>query len=518
MAWSRGRARRGSTPTAGTPSGSRTATTSPRSRPPSRPPSADDRPSLIAVRTHIGFGSPNKQDTPEGARRAARPGRGPPHQGGLRLGPGPDVLRPRRGAASSSARRSPTGEALVADWEARLDALRATTFPADAAELRRRARRRGCPTAGTPASRRTRRAPRSRPGTRARTRSRRSRRRAARAVRRRRRPVRVQPDRRQGRAELRAPTSRAGTCASASASTAMGGDRQRHRLPRRVHPLLRHVPDLQRLHARRRSGWRRCPGSTSSTSGPTTRSASARTGRRTSRSSTTPRCGRSRTCGSSGRATPTRRPRPGRSPSSDATGRSRSRSPARSCRRSPGTAELAREGVRARRLRPARGGGRRRRELILIGDRARSSSSRSRRPRRSRRDGHPDARRVAALLGALRGPGPGVSRRGPAADRPQAGQRRDRRLARLGALGRRRGRDHRARPLRRVSAPAGTIFEQFGFTADRVADVGRRVVRDGLRGRHPDARRRRRTAAHPTLGQRRRRASTAPRARDPGHD
>jgi transketolase len=36
-----------------------------------------------------------------------------------------------------------------------------------------------------------------------------------------------------------------------------------------------------------------------------------------------------------------------------------------------------------------------------------------------------------------------------------------------------------------ASAPAGTIFEKFGFTADRVAEVGRRVVRDGLRGRIP---------------------------------
>ena len=34
-----------------------------------------------------------------------------------------------------------------------------------------------------------------------------------------------------------------------------------------------------------------------------------------------------------------------------------------------------------------------------------------------------------------------------------------------------------------ASAPAGTIFEHFGFTAARVADVGRRVVRDGLKGR-----------------------------------
>ena len=34
-----------------------------------------------------------------------------------------------------------------------------------------------------------------------------------------------------------------------------------------------------------------------------------------------------------------------------------------------------------------------------------------------------------------------------------------------------------------ASAPAGTIFEHFGFTAARVADVGRGVVRDGLKGR-----------------------------------
>jgi transketolase len=34
-----------------------------------------------------------------------------------------------------------------------------------------------------------------------------------------------------------------------------------------------------------------------------------------------------------------------------------------------------------------------------------------------------------------------------------------------------------------ASAPAGTIFKEFGFTIDRVADIARRVVRDGLRGR-----------------------------------
>jgi len=36
-----------------------------------------------------------------------------------------------------------------------------------------------------------------------------------------------------------------------------------------------------------------------------------------------------------------------------------------------------------------------------------------------------------------------------------------------------------------ASAPAGTIFEKLGFTAERVTDIGRRVVRDGLRGRIP---------------------------------
>ena len=36
-----------------------------------------------------------------------------------------------------------------------------------------------------------------------------------------------------------------------------------------------------------------------------------------------------------------------------------------------------------------------------------------------------------------------------------------------------------------ASAPAGTIFEKFGFTADRVAEIGRGVVRDGVRGRIP---------------------------------
>jgi transketolase len=53
-----------------------------------------------------------------------------------------------------------------------------------------------------------------------------------------------------------------------------------------------------------------------------------------------------------------------------------------------------------------------------------------------------------------------------------------------------------------ASAPAGTIFEKFGFTADRVTDVGRRVVRDGLRGRIPtlDGGHFGHMGGHPTIG------------------
>ena len=51
-----------------------------------------------------------------------------------------------------------------------------------------------------------------------------------------------------------------------------------------------------------------------------------------------------------------------------------------------------------------------------------------------------------------------------------------------------------------ASAPAGTIFEHFGFTADRVADVARKVVRDGLHGRIPTVDGGHFGGKHPTLG------------------
>jgi transketolase len=66
-----------------------------------------------------------------------------------------------------------------------------------------------------------------------------------------------------------------------------------------------------------------------------------------------------------------------------------------------------------------------------------------------------------------------------------------------------------------ASAPAGTIFEKLGFTSERVTDVARRVVRDGLHGRIPplDAGH---GGSHPTMAQG---ASGVERTsdEDPGH-
>ena len=239
-------------------SGSRTATTSSAIEAAITRPREDDRPSLIAVRTHIGFGSPNKQDIAEGARLAARPGRGPPHQGGLRLGPGQDVLRPGRGARGvprggrgAARSSSPTGSARLSAYD--------DAHPRPGRGASGGGSPASCATAGTPGSRRT------RPATEVATRN------ASQdaiqalagpvpgAVRRRRRPVRVEPDRRQGRAATSAPTSRAQPPLR-RARARHGRRRERHRLPRRVHPVRRDVPDVQRLHARGRAAGARSPG------------------------------------------------------------------------------------------------------------------------------------------------------------------------------------------------------------------------------------------------------------------
>ncbi len=97
---------------------------------------ADDRPSLIAVRTHIGFGSPNKQDT----QKAHGSPLGPDE---VRLvkeayGWDPDETFVEPDDALAHFREAvPTGEALVAAWEERLAAY-AAAYPELAAEFRRR--------------------------------------------------------------------------------------------------------------------------------------------------------------------------------------------------------------------------------------------------------------------------------------------------------------------------------------------------------------------------------------------
>ncbi|MFL5643615.1 MAG: transketolase [Chloroflexota bacterium] len=104
---------------------------------------ADDRPSLIAVRTHIGFGSPNKHDSQKA------------HGSPL----GPDEVRLTKEAygwdpdktfyVPDDAREHfraaiPAGDALVAEWESRFYAYR-DAHPAEAADFRRRMTRGGLP-------------------------------------------------------------------------------------------------------------------------------------------------------------------------------------------------------------------------------------------------------------------------------------------------------------------------------------------------------------------------------------
>ncbi|HYN70462.1 MAG TPA: transketolase [Candidatus Eisenbacteria bacterium] len=96
----------------------------------------DDRPSLIAVRTHIGYGAPNRQDTQKAHGS-------PLGEDEVRLakqfyGWDPDAHFFVPGEVLESMREAiPTGEGLVREWEGRLAGY-GEAFPADAAELRRR--------------------------------------------------------------------------------------------------------------------------------------------------------------------------------------------------------------------------------------------------------------------------------------------------------------------------------------------------------------------------------------------
>ena len=96
----------------------------------------DARPSIIAVRTHIGFGSPNRQDTQKA--HGAALGEDEVRLVKQAYGWDPDAhfLVPDE-ALDVFRVAIPEGGALVADWDARMDRY-ADAFPAEAAELRRR--------------------------------------------------------------------------------------------------------------------------------------------------------------------------------------------------------------------------------------------------------------------------------------------------------------------------------------------------------------------------------------------
>ena len=203
------------------------------------------------------------------------------------------------------------------------------------------------------------------------------------------------------------------------------------RLPR----LRRRLPDLQRLHEGRRSGSPRSCASRRPSCSRTTRSASARTARRTSRSSSSRRCARRRTSTSCGPPASTRPRWPGASRCAQTE--------------TPTALALSRQGLPvwdpagvpddaiergAYVLHETADG---EPELILMAHRLRGPHRpRRRQAARSRR--RPGTPREHAVPGPLRRAGPGLPRQRAAAVRARARGRRGREPARLAPLGRRR--------------------------------------------------------------------------------
>jgi transketolase len=97
---------------------------------------ADVRPSLIAVRTHIGYGSPNRQDTQKAHGQALGEDEVRLVKQAYGWDPDRHFYEPEE-AVSHFRQAVPRGEELVADWQERL-ASYADAYPAEVAELRRR--------------------------------------------------------------------------------------------------------------------------------------------------------------------------------------------------------------------------------------------------------------------------------------------------------------------------------------------------------------------------------------------
>ena len=97
---------------------------------------ADERPSLIAVRTHIGFGSPNKQDSQKAHGAPLGPDEVRLTKEAYGWDPDRSFYVPEEAAALFRA-AIPAGESLVAAWERRFAAY-AEAHPALAPEFRRR--------------------------------------------------------------------------------------------------------------------------------------------------------------------------------------------------------------------------------------------------------------------------------------------------------------------------------------------------------------------------------------------
>ncbi|HEY5630245.1 MAG TPA: transketolase, partial [Candidatus Limnocylindrales bacterium] len=97
---------------------------------------ADPRPSMIAVRTHIGFGSPNKQDSQKAHGAPLGPEEVRLTKEAYGWDPDKTFFVPDE-AAGLFRQAVPQGEQLVAEWHGRFEAY-AAAYPAEAAELRRR--------------------------------------------------------------------------------------------------------------------------------------------------------------------------------------------------------------------------------------------------------------------------------------------------------------------------------------------------------------------------------------------